>query len=60
MNKPKHTYCFYMSNGEHITVDADDIYPRDEEIALCKDVEGEPKIFMHVYNKYLMACEELE
>ena len=57
--KPEHTYCFYMSNGEHIQTDADEIYQRDDEIALSRIVDGELKVFMHVSNKFLMALEEI-
>ena len=55
--KPEHTYCFYMSNGEHIMMDADDIFAYSDEVILQKSVNGARKTFLHVNTKYLMAWE---
>ena len=54
--KYKHTYCFYMVNGEHLMIDADDCTITDDLIK-CHREEDEDQIFMVVYKKDLMAWE---
>lgn len=53
--KPEHTYCFYMSNGEHIMTDAD----RLEENATYIHVIKEDDVFMAITKEYLMAWEQI-
>ena len=53
--KPKHTYCFYMSNGEHIHVEADLLIDCTDHYELLK--EGDDKIFMQIFKSNLMAWE---
>ena len=55
--KPEHTYCFYMSNGEHITADADHIFVYSDEVILQKEENGTRKTFMHINTAFLMAWE---
>ena len=57
MNKPAHTYCFYMVNGEHLMVDADSMDVNPEILILHKDEYEQP--FMFVYVKDLMAWEAI-
>ena len=54
--KFKHTYCFYMTNGEHLMIDADDCTICDDFIK-CHREKDEDQIFMVVYKKNLMAWE---
>lgn len=54
MNKPEHTYCFYMSNGEHITIDADSLTENPTYIHAI--LNGET--LMAVSKAYLMAWEQ--
>lgn len=51
-----HTYCFYMTNGEHLMIDADDMTICDDFIKLHRDKHGDV-CFMNVYKKDLMAWE---
>ena len=55
--KPKHTYCFYMINGEHLMLDADSMFGREGRIELEKLIDGIPTVFMVVYRKSIMAWE---
>lgn len=54
--KFKHTYCFYMTNGEHLKVEADGLTICDDFIKAHRDKDGN-EIFMNVYKKDLMAWE---
>lgn len=52
----KHTYCFYMTNGEHLMIDADGIIVCDDFIKITRDKDN-GEVFMVVYKKNLMAWE---
>ena len=52
----KHTYCFYMTNGEHLMIDADDMTICDDFIKTHREKDGD-QIFMVIYKKDLMAWE---
>lgn len=54
--KFKHTYCFYMINGEHLMIDADDMTICDDFIKAHRDNDDD-QIFFVVYKKDLMAWE---
>ena len=54
--KFKHTYCFYMTNGEHLMIDADDCIVGDDYIQVHREKDGD-QIFMVIYKKDLMAWE---
>lgn len=54
--KYEHTYCFYMTNGEHLMIDADDITICDDFVKAHRDNDGD-QIFFVVYKKDLMAWE---
>ena len=54
--KFKHTYCFYMTSGEHLMIDADNITIRDYYIEVYREKDG-GKYFMAIYKKDLMAWE---
>ena len=54
--KFKHTYCFYMTNGEHLMIDADEMIISEDHIRVCRDKDGD-EVFMVVYKKDLMAWE---
>lgn len=54
--KYKHTYCFYMTNGEHLMIDADDMTICDDFIKTHREKDGD-EIFMVIYKKDLMAWE---
>lgn len=54
--KFKHTYCFYMTNGEHLMIDADNMTICDDFIRVCRDKDGD-EVFMVIYKKDLMAWE---
>ena len=54
--KFKHTYCFYMTNGEHLMIDADGMTICDNYIRVCRDKDG-GEVFMVIYKKDLMAWE---
>lgn len=58
MNKPEHTYCFYMTNGEHLMIDADSMDVGTEILTLHKNEYEQP--FMFVYVKDLMAWEAIK
>lgn len=52
--KPKHIFCFYMSNGEHIMVEADDLIETSDSIrAACNGTE-----ILIVSKAFLMALEQ--
>lgn len=53
--KPEHTYCFYMSNGEHIMEDADNMDVLDDCVLLHRECEAQP--FMQIFKSSLMAWE---
>ena len=53
--KPEHIYCFYMSNGEHIMVEADLMVDCTEHYELYKDNDRKP--FMQVFKGSVMAWE---
>ncbi len=55
MMKPKHTYCFYMANGEHIMVDAEEMDVLDDCVLLQKADQAQP--FMQIFKSSLMAWE---
>lgn len=38
--KPKHTYCFYMSNGEHIMTDADTLEVLEDSVPASEGRSG--------------------
>ena len=57
MDKPEHTYQFYMSNGEHIMADADNIFAYSDEVILQKTENGVKTTFLHVNTNHLMAWE---
>jgi hypothetical protein len=46
-----------MSNGEHITADADHIFVYSDEVILQKEENGARKTFMHINTAFLMAWE---
>lgn len=52
----KHTYCFYMTTGEHLMIDADDMTICDDFIKLHREKDDDQN-FMVVYKKDLMAWE---
>lgn len=54
--KFKHTYCFYMTNGEHLIIDADEMIICDDYIKVHREKDGD-EIFMVVYRKDLMVWE---
>ena len=54
--KFKHTYCFYMTSGEHLMIDADEITIRDYYIEVRRE-KDDGKTFMVIYKKDLMAWE---
>ena len=54
--KCKHTYCFYMTNGEHLMIDADDMTICDNLIKVHREKDDD-EIFMVIYKKDLMAWE---
>lgn len=54
--KLKHTYCFYMTNGEHLMIDADDMTIYNDFIKAHRD-NDDGQIFFVVYKKDLMAWE---
>ena len=54
-DKPKHTYQFYMANGEHIMADANDIDIFEDCVALKKDDSNIP--YMVISKTHLMAWE---
>lgn len=54
--KFQHTYCFYMTNGEHLMIDADDMTICDDFIKIHRE-RDEDQIFMVIYKKNLMAWE---
>lgn len=51
----KHTYCFYMSNGEHIMEDADTLEVLEDSVLLQKADQAQP--FMQIFKSSLMAWE---
>lgn len=51
-----HTYCFYMANGEHLMIDADDMTVCDDFIKIHREKDGYEN-FMVIYKKDLMAWE---
>lgn len=53
--KPKHTYCFYMSSGEHIMTDADTLEVLEDSVLLQKEDQAQP--FMQIFKSSLMAWE---
>ena len=53
--KPEHTYCFYMSNGEHIMEEADSMDVLDDCVLLHRESEAQP--FMQIFKSHLMAWE---
>lgn len=53
--KPKHTFCFYMSNGEHIMTDADTLEVFEDSVLLQKVDQAQP--FMQIFKSNLMAWE---
>lgn len=53
--KPEHTYCFYMSNGEHIMTDADTLEVLEDSVLLQKEDQAQP--FMQIFKSSLMAWE---
>lgn len=53
--KPKHTYCFYMSNGEHIMTDADTLEVLEDSVLLKRNDQAQP--FMQIFKSSLMAWE---
>lgn len=54
--KFKHTYCFYMTNGEHLMIDADDMIVCDNFVKVHREKDGNEN-FMVIYKKDLMAWE---
>ena len=54
--KYEHTYCFYMTNGEHLMIDADDMTVYDDFIKVHRE-KDKRRNFMAVYKKDLMAWE---
>lgn len=56
--KYRHTYCFYMTNGEHLSIDADEMTICDDFIKVHREKDGD-QIFMVVYRKDLMAWKVL-
>ncbi len=54
-----HTYCFYMTNGEHLMIDADDMTICDDFIKLHRNKDDKQN-FMNVYKKDLMAWEVIK
>ena len=54
--KFKHTYCFYMTNGEHLMIDADNANIYDDFISVHREKDGDQN-FMVIYKKNLMAWE---
>lgn len=54
--KYAHIFCFYMNNGEHLMIDADDMTIRDDIIVVHREKDGNEN-FMTVYKKDLMAWE---
>ena len=52
----KHVFCFYMTNGEHLIVNADEMIICDDFIKLHREQDGDG-IFMNVYKKDVMAWE---
>lgn len=54
--KFKHTYCFYMTSGEHLMIDADEITVRNYYIEVRRE-KDDGKYFMVIYKKDLMAWE---
>ena len=54
--KYAHTYCFYMTNGEHLMFDADDMTICDEFIKLHRNKNGN-ECFCFVYLHCLMSWE---
>ena len=53
--KPEHTYCFYLSNGEHIMEEADSMDVLDDCVLLHRESEAQP--FMQIFKSHLMAWE---
>ena len=51
----KHTYCFYMANGEHIMEDADTLEVLEDSVLLQKADQAQP--FMQIFKSSLMAWE---
>lgn len=51
----KHTYCFYMANGEHIMVDAEEMDVLDDCVLLKRNDQAQP--FMQIFKSSLMAWE---
>ena len=51
----KHTYCFYMTNGEHIMEDTDSMDVLDDCVLLHRECEAQP--FMQIFKSSLMAWE---
>lgn len=51
----KHTYCFYMANGEHIMVDAEEMDVMDDCVLLKRNDQAQP--FMQIFKSSLMAWE---
>ena len=54
--KFKHIYCFYMTNGEHLMIDADDMTICDDFIKAHRDNDDDQMFFV-AYKKDLMAWE---
>ena len=51
-----HTFCFYMTNGEHLMIDADDMTICDDLIQVHREKDND-EIFMVVYKSNLLAWE---
>ena len=51
-----HTFCFYMTNGEHLMIDADDMAICDDFIQVHREKDND-EIFMVVYKSNLLAWE---
>lgn len=54
--KFKHIYCFYMTSGEHLMIDADGMTICNDSIKVHREKDG-GEIFMCIYKKDLMAWE---
>lgn len=55
----EHVYCFYMTNGEHIMVDADDMTICGDYFKLHRE-KDDNQVFMNVYKKDVMAWEVIK
>ena len=51
-----HTYCFYMTNGEHLMIDADDMTICANFIKVHREKDNDEN-FMVVYKNNLLVWE---